>query len=559
MTRWKTINLPDAADDPDGYHNAVRLNSLGSLFYFTKFTLRKHRLTKLHWHLCNSLEHENLSLVMEVPMSHFKTTLGIGLSIWWALPFTEEDEEAMRGLGYKDAWIRYMRSIHDQNMRTLVTHEVADQAAAIGKVVDDAYYNNDLFMEVFKEIIPDRTCTWTNQHKFQRRLPGGDASTGTFEYRGVGQSVQGLHAQGIIPDDNFGKAAQDSLLKGDGKVVEDLIRWYQQVGTRFDPRVKDARRHLVIGNAWAHNDLNWWISKNQPHFKFETHSAEGGCCNLHPPGQPILPEEWTMERLAKERQRLGKYDYSHFYLNIRTLPEEVRFRNDYLRYFKFAQSRPDLQLDDLRNILLLRHEVHDGNVIEDFQPGALVWRMIVSVNHAKKVNSKTHCILVTGYDPESTRLYLLSIWSENSSYSDLVDEMFATAKRFEHWKRGSDFIWMTTTGAQLLKFYINGRNIREKKKIEFNMFPNEDESEGGRRNLVEALQPLFKQNQVWVQRNQEAFHEEFENYPASAMDILAALGCVPNTMDVADSRAAHEFMKTQLEAFTNRGSGQSGY
>jgi hypothetical protein len=49
--------------------------------------------------------------------------------VWWSLPFTESDEEAMRKLGYRDPWIRWMKAAHDQNMRTLVTHEIAEQAA----------------------------------------------------------------------------------------------------------------------------------------------------------------------------------------------------------------------------------------------------------------------------------------------------------------------------------------------------------------------------------------------------------------------------------------------
>jgi hypothetical protein len=558
-SKWRVLPLPDKADDPKGYVDAVRMNSLGSLYWFTKHTLGKNRLTTLHKQLCTSLESEHLFLVMQVPMSHFKTTMGIGLSIWWALPFTEEDERRMRYEGYSKEWIRYMKAMHDQNMRTLVTHEIADQAAAIGKAVDETYQNNDLFREVFKEIIPERGTTWNNSHKYQRRLPGGDPTTGTFEYRGVGQALQGLHLKGIIQDDNFGKEAQDSLLRGDGRVVEGLIRWHQQVGTRFDPVVKKARRQLVIGNAWGHADLNAWIKKNQPEFSFETHSAEGGCCDGHPEGKPILPSEWTMELLARERERLGKYDYSHFYLNLRTLPEEQRLHLAYLNYFRFKQSRPDLPLDNLQNILLLEHEVKDGEVLEDFQPGTLTMRMVVSVNHAKRDKSFSHCIWVVGYDSESTRIYLLSLWAEDSTYSDLVDEMYRTAKRWEHWKRGEDFLWMSAVGKELLNFYLDQRSRREKHPLIIQELESDDDSEGGRKNLIEALEPIFKGKQVWAQHNQTKFLREYEDYPASSMDTLATLGYVPGTLDVSNDSTTDEWMKKQIEAFENRGSGAAGY
>ena len=45
-----------------------RLNSLGSLYYFLKITLRKHRLTEhLHKSICDSLEKDSLKEVLEIP------------------------------------------------------------------------------------------------------------------------------------------------------------------------------------------------------------------------------------------------------------------------------------------------------------------------------------------------------------------------------------------------------------------------------------------------------------------------------------------------------------
>lgn len=560
--KWKILPVPEVADDYDGHFHAIRLNSLGSLYWFTKYTLGKNRLTTLHKYLAKSLETEDLFLVMEVPMSHFKTTLGIGFSIFSALPFTERDEEAMRKLGYGDAWIRWMKFAHDQNMRTLVTHEIAEQAAAIGKGVDEAYENNDVFRNVFREIIPDRDCTWTNAHKFQKRLPGADPTTGTFEYRGVGQALQGIHVKLIIQDDNFGREAQRSLLKGDGRIVRDLIGWHKQVGTRFDPMVKESRRQLVIGNAWAHADLNAWIKKHQPEFKFESHSAEGGCCKRHPAGKPILPTEWTLELLHKEKARLEaggdsggeKGDYEHFYLNLHTLPWETVFDIKTLNYFKFKQSRPDLKMEDLRNILLLQHEVRDGNVIDDFQPGGLIIRMLVDPNHAKKVNRIEHVIWVIGYDMETTRIYLLSLWSDNCKYSALLEEIYRTARRWH-----LENYWMGELAAELLDFYMKQRDRiePESSRLSVNTFPDDD-SQMGMKNRIEALEPVLRGGQVWAHRgSQEKFTSQLEMYPAGAVDTLDVLGNFTSTIDVV--HGADKFLQEQQSAFRNRSSGAGGY
>lgn len=556
-SHWKELDVPTITDDYDGYFRAVRLNSLGSLYWFTKYTLGKNRLTTLHKHLCTSLETKDLFLVMQVPMSHFKTTLGIGLSVWWALPFTESDEEEMRKLGYNDSWIRWMKIAHNQNTRTLVTHEIAEQAAAIGKAVDEVYENNDLFRECFRSILPDKDCTWNNHHKFQKRLPGGDATTGTYEYRGVGEALQGIHVNSIIQDDNFGRKAQTNLLNGDGGVVRDLIAWHKQVGTRFDPMVRKMRRQLVIGNPWAYADLNQWIKKNQPEFKFETHSAEGGCCKLHPAGKPILPEEWTLELLHKERQRLEaggeKGDYEHFYLCIHTLPGEQIFKQESLRMFKFKQSRPDLPIADLRNILLLEHAVYDGVALDDFQPGTLTMRLIVDPNHAKKVNRKEHVIWVVGHDSDTGRLYQLDLWSDECSYSELVDIVYQKAARWD-----LNEFWIGELANKLLAFYLYERDRKEKRKLDANEFPNDD-SQAGMKNRIEALEPLFRETKVWTHPEHKKFVEQYENYPAGAIDTLDALGNVTVTLDLGDDKAAKDFLSRQQEQFENRNSGAGGY
>jgi hypothetical protein len=553
--KWKRLKIPNHHDDYQGHHDAVRLNSLGSLFFFTKHTLQKNRLSALHEIICNTLQSEHLFLVLQMPMSSYKTTISIGLSIFWALPFTSRDEDEMRKLGYGDAWIRYMKAIHNQNFRTLVTHEIADQAVNIGHGVDQAYENNDIFRDVFRDILPDRNCTWNNAHKFQLRLPGADPTTGTFEYRGVGQALQGIHVNGIINDDNVGREAQQSVLRGDGRVMADTINWWQQCGTRFDPAVGKDRRQLVVGNPWCYGDLNSWIQANMPEFKFETHDAEGGCCKLHPPNTPILPE-WTMELLHREKQRLEASgqtgDYEHFYRVMHTLPGERIFKIDLLHYFKFKQSRPDLPLQDIRNILLLEHEPKDGEVKDDFQPGGLTLRMIVDPNHAKKVNRKEHVIWVVGYDEETTGIYLLSLWTGDCGYTELVEEIYSTAKR---WRL--DNFWMGTLAAELLDFYLRqkDRQVEPKLRLTVNMFPDDD-SQAGMKNRIEALEPIIPQ--LWVHRgSQQKFVNQMDKYPAAAVDTLDVLGNFSATIDVVPG--ADDFLKGQLNRFANRSSGAAGY
>jgi len=562
MTQWRLLPLPDLREKPVQYCTAVRLNSLGSLFFFAYHTLKKDRLRTFHRQLCTSLETEDLHLVLEAPMGHFKTTLAISLSIWWAIPFTETDEVQMRHLGYGDAWIRFMRNLHNQNTRTLIAHEIEARAIDMGKDVDSTYQNNDLFQAVFPEVIPDASCVWNDHTKFHKRdlSKSYDSTNPTYSYKGVGQALQGVHPDSTIQDDNFGRAAQSSMLRGDGRVAEDLIRWHQQLSTRLDTAAHQGGlglgRQFVDGNRWGHVDLNSWIRENQGHFKFETHSAEGGCCELHPPGIPIFPEEWPMERLQQKRKDLSAYDYAHFYLNQSVLPEECIFKPEWLRYFRFKQSQPNLDVEDPRNILLIEHEAYEGQVIEDFQPGALTMRMIVDVAHAKKTKRCDHCIIVVGYDPESSRLYLLDLWAEPTQYSELVNMIYKVARRWQL----KEF-WLETVAAQnILKFYLDERNDREKNSLRVNELPY-DNSENAKKNRIEGLEPLLRNNQIWSHRSHTKWTHQVSSYPAGLVDVLDSMGYVPRILDVGMSnKDLLAFLRTQQSDFESRSTtGSAGY
>jgi hypothetical protein len=558
MQRWKILPIP--FDDVDAYRDAIRLNSLGSLFFFIHHTLGRDRLSTLHWQMCQALETEDLHAVFEIPMSHFKSTCGAeGLAMWWALPFTSKDEYMMRQLGYGDEWIAWMKLAHNQNTRTLITHEVEALAIKLGKKVDEHYQNNALFRFVFADILPDGFCTWNDHSKYQKRVHGAADSgqgEGTFEYRGVGQSLQSMHFDGIINDDSVGREAQQNMLRGDGAVMENIYRWWKQTTTRFDSASftkTGIGRQLIIGNRWGHADLNSMIRANHKEFKIESHSAEGGCCTAHPLGKPIFPEEYSMERLQHERQTLGPYDYAHFMLNQSVMPEECIFKPEWLKYFRFKQSRPDLSLDDPRNQLMVEHEVTNGTV-NVIPVGALHRRMIVDLAHAKKKRRCDHVILVIGYDPESDKIYVLECWAEPSSYSDLVANIYKIGHRW-----GMRDMWLETVAAQnLLKFYLEERNMKEQKPLFVNELPY-DNSENAKKNRIELIEPIMKNGQLYVHRSQTKLIGQVSAYPAGLIDILDTMGYAPQTLGGVRTRGASDWLSQQQQDFANRQSGAGGY
>jgi len=560
---WTALPIP--RDDPVSYRDAIRLNSLGSLFFFTSYVLKKHRLAKLHWHMCSTLETEDLHLVFEIPMSHFKTTIGVeALSMWWALSFTERDEQLMRGLGYDNEWIRWMKVAHDQNARTLVTHETAMRVVSMSKAIDDHYLHNDVFRFAFSDVIPDSETTWNNHSKMHQRdrTRPSDLTTSTYEFRSVGQALQGVHVSGIINDDSVGKTAQFNMLNGDGSIMDDVYRWWKQTTTRFDPVAftkSGIGRQLVIGNRWGHADLNSKIRANHPEFKIETHDAEGGCCAIHPEhGVPIFPEEWTMERLQKEKETLShngsSYDYLHFYRNKTVLPEECLFKPDWIRKYECREAMPGLDKSDPRNYLLLKHYVYGGKVLPDINAGVLHKRMIVSLADAKKHRRVNHVVLVAGYDSEKDNIYLLRLEVGKFLYGDVLDIVYKMAGPM-----GLSEFYLSRNAAQSLKFYLDERNRRDKKQMLNVIELDSDDSESGQANRIEALQTLFKAKQFWCHPSFKEFFSEYETYPAGTLDVLDTLAQVPVTLDNVRRRDTLEWVAAQNEAFRNRNVGAGGY
>ncbi len=565
MQKW--LKLPDELfTDPKTAQDAIRLSALGSLFFFVGYVLGRNRLSsKLHRQLCNSLETEDLHAVIEMPMLHFKTTVANeGLSMWWALPFTERDEYLMRSIGYGDEWIRWMKTAHDQNARTLITHEVEGLAIKMGRAIDDHYQHNEIFRQVFPEIIPTDE-TWNDHSKYHKRSQGGHTE-GTYEYRGVGQSVQGLHMTGVIEDDNVGKEAQKSLLQGDGRVMEDTIAYHRLVSSRFDPAhftKSGVGRQLVIGNRWAPKDLNGWIRQNQPEYSIEKHSSEGGCCERHPRGFPIFPEEFDMERLAMMKRTFGPFNYSHFFLNEEVSAEDFIFKPEWIRYYRFKASNPNLSLDDPSNFLVLEHEVKpakDGEgaeVIEDMICGALHVRMLVDLAHAKKRQRCKHAIVVTGLDSETNRMYLLDVWAKASPYSELVAKMYEIARKW-----GLYECCLETVAAQnLLKFHIEEKNRTLTRSLRVRELPY-DNSENAKNNRIESMEPTYRSGNFWIHRSMTEFTDEYNSYHArktTDVDVLDTIGYSPLTYDIIRRRDVMRKMKERELEFRQRVTSVTGY
>lgn len=546
--RWRPIPIPDPHEKAK-YKLAVRLNSLGSLYFFEKFVLGRDRLTDtFHGRILARLEANRPRYLIEAPRDHYKTVMVTeGHTMWRSLPFNEIDEAAMREAGYGDEWIRWMKECHNPNRRSLIVSEVLDNAVKIGTRIDWHYQENGLFKAVFSEIMPDSRCKWTGESKQHKATTRGPQGEGTYDLLGVGGALQSRHYSDIIEDDVVGKEALESEL-----VMEKTLNYHKLLIGAFES-YRDAA-WIVVGNRWAPNDLNGWIRKNQPEFYIESHSALGGCDPLtcpdkHAPGVPIFPEEFTVDTLEEIRRVQGPYYFSHQYLNLEVNPEACIFNKDWLRFYGPTPSPTKIGKH------WFKHEVREGEVVKDLDPNVLVRTMVVDPNHAEERGRAHHGIVVTGIDPDNDRVYLLDVWAKSSSYDELVNNIFRMG---ELWNLRE--FWLETNAAQrLLRYPVEYKNKISSWRMSIKELKS-DRGANAKRVRIEGLEPIFRENRFWCRHDHSEFLDEYYAYPGGrTVDVLDCLGYATQTWNTIHAKNILDIVRERRHRWETRRSKVTGY
>lgn len=546
--RWSPVPLPDPKD-AEKFKMALRLNALGSLYFFVKVILQRNRLTeRLHKPILSRLETNRPRYLLEMPRDHFKTVLITeGRTMWRALPFNEMDEALMRELGYDDSWITWMKDTHQPERRVLTVSEILHNAVMIGSRIDWHYKENKMFRFVFPEIMPDNSCTWTDESKHHKCASRGPQGEGTYDYLGVGGALQSRHYSDVNEDDVVGKDAIESDL-----VMDKTVNYHKLLIGAFERF--DLANWTVVNNRWAPNDLAGWIRANQKEFVIESHGALGGCdpagCpDGHPADEPIFPEEFSKETLAKIREIQGPYYFSHQYLNLAVNPEECIFNKDWLRFYAPVESPVKMGRH------WLRHDVRDGETIKDIDPNTLIRSMVVDPNHAEERGRCHHGIIITGFDPETDRVYLLDVWAKSSSYDALVDNIFEMGKLWN-----LNVFWLETIAAQrLLRYPIEYKN----KVSDWHMRIEElktDRGPNAKRTRIESLEPIFREGRFWVRRDQSAFLDEYYDYPGGrTVDVLDCLGYATQTWNAIHAKKILDIIKQRRDRWATSRKSITGY
>jgi hypothetical protein len=522
----------------------MRLNSLGSLYWFIKSTLRRKRLVDhLHKPWCISLERDHLKDVYELPRDHFKSTIcSEGFPMWRALPFDSHDEDRFRKLGYGDEFIAFMKRVHKRDSRNLLVCENITNASKLGSRVSGHYSSGAIFRVLFPEILPDSSCTWSSFSLHHKRTSGAAPhGEGTFDFLGVGGALQSRHYDGlIVQDDLVGRKAIESI-----SIMEKTIDYHRLVVGAFENPDENTHENdeFIVGNRWSYGDLNSHIREHEPWFRIATHSALGGCCPDHPSDVPIFMEEFSAEKLERWRKRLGNYHFSCQFLNNPAAPENADFKEEWLSHFTIEE--PSLE-NGYRK--MIRHEVRDGIVRKDFEIAHLRLGLVVDPNHSgnQGLGRCRHAIMVVGLSADGY-YYLVDCWAKASGYDEFYAKIFELAGKWKLTKIGVE-----TVAAQ--KYIGHHIEFLAKTKGQFlRIIPLKGEVEGPDGELTRrkewrirnVLAPIFEGCFFYTQRKYQDFLGEYTTFPRGRfVDQLDGLAYMPQLIKAP--QRYEDYMKSLL-------------
>ena len=564
-----------------------RLNSLMDLYYFATTVLGKNRFSKnpdkaknLHYQMCLTVMKDGLKEGIEIPRDHYKSTIySECFPIWRALPFGHREEDTLCNIGYSDLYIQWMQRAHNQDVRILLVSETIKNAVKLGTRIGNTYDNNEFFKKLFPEIQPTEKETWTNESLHQRRTPSGRGQgEGTFDFIGVGAALQSRHYDIVIEDDLVGREARKSPV-----VMADTIDYHQILVGATDSDPNNPGRdfdEIVVGNRWSHDDLNSHIRKEEDYFSWTTHSALGGCCSLHPFGEPIFPEAFTTEKLLRWKRRLGSYHFSCQFLNFPIDPSKSKINLADLRYFNYEKVNNALSIPkesptaarlfeiskplQYRNVI--RHHVADGDVEKDVFPRNLERYMIVDPNHGGshlgqevgKDGRCRHALAVTGVSRYPRRVYVLTQWAKACGIKEFVKEIFFNAIKFKLTK-----VYVEAVAAQkYLIYHLNDfvethQHARpELASITFLPLKSSQQAGAKMERIINFI-PLIEAHEIWLDTNNcVELKEEMENFGQrkGLIDLLDVMSYGPQVwkFDAVNEVEVNKFIEKQRAQFLRR-------
>lgn len=171
----------------------------------------------------------------------------------------------------------------------------------------------------------------------------GVPTGGSMVCVGAGGTITGERADLVVIDDLI----RDNKEALNPRLMEELWDWFRTVVVT---RGKPGCRFVILMTRWSHMDLIARLQREQEEADHEAGGkpsdlgrwefvnlpaiAEEGDAMGRAPGEPLWPEEWNAERLAKKKKRVGPYVWQGLYQGRPTPKSGGIFKADWLKSYE---------------------------------------------------------------------------------------------------------------------------------------------------------------------------------------------------------------------------------
>lgn len=361
------------------------------------------------------------------------------------------------------------------------------------QAIEHTFETNQFFQWLFWDIIPEdfQKTIWNTE---ALRIQGTSSSEPSISSVGVGSKITGRHFTGIIEDDLVDETIAESQLE-----IQRRINWHQYAFPLLEHPERDWMD--TVGNRWSRQDINGWIRTHEPGCRIMSDAA------IMPNGQPLWPERFSLDELAKARIKLGPYKFSCQYMNDPKDPEAAAFLMNWLRYYEIA-----IDPESGKECLVL----DDGEVILT----ETLWKYLM-VDPAQSPGNRADrtAIVTTGIDPKGRIFVLDAIAVRKDPYEALHD----VYRSYEKWSPSQVGI-EAVLFSRLLQRPLE-RMAREKGRwMPVRAISGGNASGAKESRINQVVGETFASGRAFIRREMTDFIDEFSWFPdrTTTRDLLDA-------------------------------------
>lgn len=377
------------------------------------------------------------------------------------------------------------RAINDPNIRVLLMQNTSTNACKKLASIRSHFEDNDLFIALFPELLPDSNCIWKQDAIQIKRSKSHPEAT--FEAAGTRNKVVSRHYDLIIEDDTVAPDLDDLTADNVVPSKDDIDA---AIGTHklVYPLLTDLKMEvLVVGTRWFERDLLSYIQENEPFYA----SLERACRETDgvpdPDGQVTYPERFDSEVLDQLAISMGPYLFSCLYMNAPMRSSDMLFC---IEWFKYYSNAPTNHLD--------------------------IYTTVDPAGDPEETKGEPdyNVVMTCGKHRYSGQIYVLEYFREKCNPGELIHAIFNHVRKYKPLKVAVE----TNQYQKSLKYWIRERQKKERLYFAVEGITHTKRSKNHR---IQGLQPVFASGMISMREHHKELESELLAFPLGKNDDLA--------------------------------------